>query len=665
MRRSVKIILGAFLGLLVLLAVCIALLAAFNWNPARPYIGRQLSELANRPVAIQGDLDVRWLRQTDQNGWRRWVPWPEITARQVHVGNPDWINPDAAMGHVERLTLLVNPLALLNNTIQVTRLDIDTANIQLARQDDGASNWTLEKADMNQTEKAPAKWQFDLQQLTLHDVVVQVNDPATQLDLKAELDSLKEASEDGYMIGWEASGRFNQGDISGTGQMGNILSLQEDRDPFPVAADLSVGETRIQLEGGITQPTRLAGLALNLKLAGASMSDLNPLISTALPNTPPYSTAGRLTLLQDEATDTWRYEKFSGKVGESDLNGTLEFLIREPRPLLTGTLESRLLRLRDLGPLVGADTAANEKDNKEPKSKQPPDKAIPVETIDTEIWDNMDADVQFTGQKILRDKDLPLDNVKAHVKLDNRVLSLDPLNFGVAGGTLASTIRLDGQSPHIKASLDIDAKKLQLRKLIPSAESMQASLGAINGQASLTGQGESFAQLLGSSNGELKAVVSKGTISHFLLEAAGLNVANMVLVKLFGDEQIVLNCLAADFDIKNGLMQTRAFKLDTEDATIDVTGTINLATEQLDLLVNPENKSLRIFTLRTPLYVQGTFKNPDVGVQAGPIAAKAAAATALGVIATPFAALIPLLNFGTDDSNECAPLLKAANPDAE
>src|SRR3546814_2017355 len=76
---------------------------------------------------------------------------------------------------------------------------------------------------------------------------------------------------------------------------------------------------------------------------------------------------------------------------------------------------------------------------------------------------------------------------------------------------------------------------------------------------------------------------------------------------------------------------------------IDITGQINLATERLDLDIRPENKTLRIFTLRSPLYAKGTFKNPDVGVQKGPLIARAGAAVVLGVVATPFAALLPLL----------------------
>ncbi len=41
---------------------------------------------------------------------------------------------------------------------------------------------------------------------------------------------------------------------------------------------------------------------------------------------------------------------------------------------------------------------------------------------------------------------------------------------------------------------------------------------------------------------------------------------------------------------------------------INVTGTASFASEQLDLTIDPESKGIRIITLRSPLYVRGTFK---------------------------------------------------------
>lgn len=63
--------------------------------------------------------------------------------------------------------------------------------------------------------------------------------------------------------------------------------------------------------------------------------------------------------------------------------------------------------------------------------------------------------------------------------------------------------------------------------------------------------------------------------------------------------------------------------------------TASFASEQLDLTIDPESKGIRIITLRSPLYVRGTFKNPQAGVKAGPLIARGAVAAALATLVTP------------------------------
>src|SRR3546814_8951419 len=86
-------------------------------------------------------------------------------------------------------------------------------------------------------------------------------------------------------------------------------------------------------------------------------------------------------------------------------------------------------------------------------------------------------------------------------------LTLMPLNFGVAGGTLGNTLTLDGNGDKIKAKLKTQARHLKLKKLFPGAESMDASFGELHGDGELSAQGRSVAELLGHSNGEVKALV--------------------------------------------------------------------------------------------------------------------------------------------------------------
>jgi len=208
--------------------------------------------------------------------------------------------------------------------------------------------------------------------------------------------------------------------------------------------------------------------------------------------------------------------------------------------------------------------------------------------------------------------------------------------------------------------LKLDARHLKLKQLFPTFEPMRTSFGEINGDADLTAQGNSIAALLGSANGELKLLINDGAISKTLLETAGLNVGNIVIGKLFGDKTVQINCAASDLAAKNGLFDTRLFVFDTDDAVINVTGTVNMSTEKLDLDVQPHTKGVRIFSLRSPLYVKGTLKHPDAGVQKGPLLLRGAGAVALGVVAAPAAALLALVapSHDNDGDNTCRAVLQ-------
>ncbi|MGH8121922.1 MAG: AsmA family protein, partial [Rudaea sp.] len=243
---------------------------------------------------------------------------------------------------------------------------------------------------------------------------------------------------------------------------------------------------------------------------------------------------------------------------------------------------------------------------------------------------------------------------------NNALLTLDPLRFKFAYGDVESSLRFDGRATPINGSLKLTASGIQVERLIPKAQSAQASLGHANGEATLEARGNSVGALLGASSGELKLVLDHGTLSKALIETMGLNLPNILVTKLFGDKQVTINCALADFVANGGIYDARLFLIDTDIATINVTGKVNLASEQLDLVVHPDSKGLRLLSLRSPIHVQGTFRQPDVGVDKRALLLRGLGAAALGVIATPVAALLPLTatNLGKDDENRCAALLK-------
>jgi AsmA family protein len=655
--RRTKIVLGVVGVLVALPVIAIIILLTFDWNRAKPWLNAKVSDAIDRPFAIRGNLAVHWEQPAramtpGERTWRDWIPWPHLFADDVHLGNPAGMQPGDTAS-VRQFSFSLNPFALLGHTISIPVLRFDGPQVSLVRTDPGHNNWTF------QHEQKKSKWTLDLERVVLSKGVLKVNDAVTKTDVTADIETLPGNQK--YGIGWTLRGSYNGAPVGGGGKAGAVLSLKDQDIPFPIQADMHSGQDRIAVEGTVTRPAQLAAIDVQLKLAAPSMARLYSFTHVLLPETPAFTTEGHLVGKLGGPNPHWTYEHFKGKVGASDINGKLEFTPGKPRGKLSGNVVSHQLLFTDLGALVGADSNASKK-ARGVATVQPEGKVLPVEKFRTDRWKSLDADVRYSADRIIKKKDLPITKLSTHLIMRDGVLTLDPLDFGLAGGTLRSHMRLDGSSGGaIKATAKIEARHIQIKQLFPAVEKVQqATIGEINGDAQLSAVGNSVASLLANSNGELKTLIDQGTISKLLLEEMGLNIGSIIVTKLFGDKPVQLNCMATDFDVVNGVMKTQMFVADTDDARVVVDGSLSLASEQMNFKLDPQAKGIHFFSLRAPLYLKGTFSNPDVSIDKKVVALKAGSAIALGALAAP-AALIPLIAAGSNKDSNCARLLGLAN----
>ncbi|MHB9317619.1 AsmA family protein [Phytobacter diazotrophicus] len=679
MTKTSKAIIAVTGTLVLLIVVAIIIIATFDWNRLKPTINQKVSTELNRPFAIRGDLGVVWERQKEETGWRSWIPWPHIHADDIVLGNPPEI-PEVTMVHLPRVEATLAPLALLTKTVYLPWIKLQKPDARLIRLSEKNKNWTfkLASAENNDPNAQPSGWSFRLDNILFDQGRIAVNDKVSKADIEILVDPLGKPlpfnevtgnSKDktrvaDYVFGLKAQGRYNGQPLTGTGKIGGMLALRSEDTPFPVQADFRSGNTRVAFVGKVNDPMKMGGVDLQLKFAGDTLGDLYELTGVLLPDTPPFETDGHLVAkIDSEKSSVYDYRDFNGRIGESDIHGSLTYTTGKPRPKLEGDLESRQLRLADLGPLIGVDSgkggdkAKQAEQKKGEKNIQPAGKVLPYDRFETDKWNTMDADVRFKGKRIEHGSTLPISDLTTHIILQNADLKLQPLKFGLAGGTISSNIRLEGDKKPMQGRAEIQARRLKLKQLMPNVELMQKTLGEMNGDADFRGTGNSVAALLGTSNGNLKLLMNDGLISRNLMEIAGLNVGNYVIGKIFGDDEVRVNCAAANLDLVNGVARPQIFAFDTENALVNVTGTASFASEQLDLTINPESKGVRIVTLRSPLYVRGTFKNPQAGVKPGPLIARGAVAAALATLVTPAAALLALISPSEGEANQCRAIL--------
>lgn len=707
MRRAIRIIL-AIVGLLILAVVGLAIfVTSYDWNRQKPWVAAKVSGALNRTVTIEGDLDVHWQRDSSLHGIRGWIPGPRVSASKVTVANPEWAKSHnfATVDHVD-FDLSVWPL--LAHTVSIPAVQFVDPDIDIERMSDKKNNWTFGSTD--DSGNTTSAWKFEVGRVRFAKGKIAIVDRVKQLDVRINIDSLresipfdqlvaqqeaasrKEAAErvgtsgakkigsnetmptpgppapsganakketepQHYAFQWVATGTMRGKPVKGEGRTGGALALRRSDDPFPLQADIRLGDTRIAFVGTLTDPTSPDALDLRLWLSGTTLAQLYDAIGVPLPESPPYATEGRLIGRLDPGGEKVRYENFTARIGGSDLDGDLMYENKKPRPLLSGKVESKLLQFRDLAPLIGAHVTDEEAP---PAPAAAQGKVLPEQPFRPERWRVMDADVRFTGDRVFRDSELPIHKMDTRITMDDAILSLDPLKFKFAYGDVDASVRMDGTAAPIKGQIKATAKQIQVQRLFKLKDPSELKLGNANAAVDLHSTGNSVGELLGAADGEVKALLGSGHISKVLIEEAALNVPNIVLAKLAGDKQVEINCAAADFAATKGVYDARLFVIDTDAAQIVVDGNLNVADEKLDLTIHPDSKGLRLFSLRSPIHVTGTFSKPDIGIDKGILFARSAGAIGLALVAAPVAALLPLTaGHLSDDEDRCTPLLES------
>lgn len=667
MARAFKVLTWSVITLLALMVAMALAIALFDWNLAKPWITRQLSAALAREIRIDGPITLGWsLARNDKAGSVNWLPQLHFTARGLEVGNPDWARSTGHLLRAQTLDLHFSPLPLLHWHWHITDLRVDGLDLAMERVDERHKNWRF-------SDQPRSRWSFDIHQIVFERAQIRYVDQPLEMDLHFDVrplvsptnqaaqvrekqapTSVGPANPTALVLQAAVSGRFGQARIEGKLRGGALPDLLNEDSIYPLQAEGDVGGVHTVLAGNLVNPHHLARAELQIALSGDSLDRLYAASRVPLPATRPFSTQGQLTISRvDSETRAWdwHYAHFTGKVGDSDFAGDAQYYRGPPRNRLSVKAQADLLRLSDYVPAAGKN-AGDSQDHTRVR-------VLPEDPAKPERWAKLDAEIGLYAKRVELHPDIHLQDATTTLRLQDQVLTAAPLHFALAGGKGEGEISLDGRQADIRARLQLQLQAVQVRQLFPRLSKFDASFGTVDGQATLSGSGNSVAAMLAGADGEIKADLSQGTISKFILEAAGLNLANAVFAKIYRDQQVKLLCGAADVTIKDGLAQVRHGILNTEDAAIDVSGQVDLGKETLALNVVPRTKQVRILSLRTPLYVRGTFAKPDIGANKEGLAARAGAAAALALVA-PVAAVIPLITPGQKIPDDCSPQVAAA-----
>ncbi len=642
-------------GLAALFVVLLLVVLFFPWNVLRGPINRHVSDQLGRRFEITRHLAVRLGRAAT------------VRADGVEVANPEWASePYLLKASVAEFDIKLWPL--LFGKVELSRIALTEPQIGLQIEPDGRRTWALSR-DTSDESAVPVIGSLLVDQGTL-----KYRAAAQGANIAATF-SLSPESAGQLPLSYKAAGKWKNEVFGASGRTGGVLQLREKAQaPFPIEINVLAGKTSLKAQGSIVNLVDFGGMDVTFDLQGRNLEELYKLAGVVLPSTPPYKVRGKLV----KHGKVWTASQIQGVLGSSDISGALSFDQSVAVPVLTGNLQSKLLDFEDLGPMIGATPAASKAAEAKAKAETKAEagaelpgrttvssrKVLPATILSLARLQAMDADVTYSAANIRHVQALPLDKGSAHIKLNAGVLQLSPFSLGVAGGSVAGSIKVDSNVAPAASTVRLDVRAVQLNQLFPKVETTRGSFGKISGQFNFQGRGASVAQILGSASGDAAVLMGKGQISNILLEFLGLDGGEIIKFLVRGDRNVQLRCAAAAFDVNQGLMTSRAIVLDTTDTVITGRGRVSLADETLDIVLEPAPKDRSILSLRSPLRIGGTFASPTAGPDKGALAGRAGIALVLGAI-NPLLALAATIETGPGQDADCSEVLaQAAKPNA-
>jgi uncharacterized protein involved in outer membrane biogenesis len=639
-RRKGRIAAGILAAFAV---VIVAVVLLWDWDWFIPIVQARASAALGRKITIT-HLHVRLGRNTT------------VTADGVVVGNPDGFPADAApLAKVAHLTVVASVMDYLHGKgIVLPSITVDHPDVHATALADGHNNFTLAmKSDPGAKPSPPPQ----IGGLTINDGTARILDPAQKSDFTLTIATRAATDKAASAIVVDAHGTYAAQPITGRFVGGALLTLRDASHPYPIDLHVANGPTKVSMVGSVENPLNFAGAKVKLTFAGPDMALLYPLTGSPIPQTPPVSIAGNI----DYTRAKIRFTTFTGEVGSSDLEGDITV---DPhggaggKPDVTMDLRSRRVDLTDLGGFIGAapgrkDTPGETVSQKQVLAKSEARKTLLPDTpISLPKIRAADIHLKYRGEHI-ENTYTPFDKLVVALDITDGKITLHPLDFVVGNGNITSNVALDpGAAGVIHTKADIDFQHIELARLLKATHTFKGQ-GILGGQAKIDATGNSLASMMGHGNGELKLVlVSAGDVSALLVDIAGLEFGNALLSALGIPNKAKIDCFVTDLPLKDGILDTKALLLDTEEARVTGSGTIDFRNQTLNYALTTRSKHFSVGSLPGPIDITGPLGSPSIRPGAE-VLARAGAAAGLGVLLTPLGALLPTIQFGVGKDNAC------------
>jgi uncharacterized protein involved in outer membrane biogenesis len=387
----------------------------------------------------------------------------------------------------------------------------------------------------------------------------------------------------------------------------------------------------------------------HVHLKGTTLSSLAVLFNKDLPGLASYEFDGNVTVRDQKVS----LSALHAKLGKSDVAGRMQIAWNGPRPRLSGSFSSEFIEPKILEQLSPPSETTPETENVPDQTADKPLKEavaigegvvdfvspiklpeigdadsrtriIPDWVLPVQSFRSIDLDF-YWAVKRLSMPPVQMEDVIAVLTLKDGILTAGPLEFGHLGSMTTGKLTVNGTSTVPHAAVEITTTNLDYGGLLKAFKVTNLVEGSTDLILATEGNGRSLRELAGTANGHLDIVAGPARLATRYVELWASNLMTSMLSEAWHREKFAqYHCGAAYIDIQNGEMKTNSLLIEASDHSVVAAGTLNLGTEELDVVVTPRPKDLAFLSLAAPIRMTGPLRAPKISTNAQSIASSKA-----------------------------------------
>lgn len=432
---------------------------------------------------------------------------------------------------------------------------------------------------------------------------------------EVELASLDISSTLSSQSSWQTSGLVNGVPFKAAMKTPPLRSTFGGSGPLPITLAISTGEDIVMLDANFDRQNskiQQASLSLSGQAADSEETDLVQL----QPPLAGYEIKTQVGLKEKEL----HFSDLAARTGSSELNGDFRIRYEDAGYGFDLDLHSDLVETEDFVPWV---TKWRESRNK--AAEDDPSKATDGETQEG-LFALIAANIQeMAGNNRVKAR-LAIDELHSagellgetefEMEIDASEFRFDPVRIGLPDGHANASFSGQANDTGYQYVLKADVRNLDYGGLLRLLDAESEASGTLFVDIDLVSQAPDHDQIPENLQGTVNmlAVPENAEVGFLDLWAS-----NLIFALLASQEDTgkTMNCMVGLFEVTDGVMETKNTFLDTTDIIVRAHGTIDLVQRELDLVVAPQAKMEKFFSVSAPITVNGPFDDFKVRVAPG------------------------------------------------